>query len=106
MCVVCALKLVHNLIVLGCSLLSGADFRGSFQVEQIVCRHDGLQTMRDHDNRQLARLLLLNIQDGVLDFCLTLWVKCRSSLVKHQDLRLLNQGSGDSNSLFLTTREV
>ena len=106
MCVICALKLVHDLIVLGCSLLSSTDFRRSFQVEQIVCRHYGLQAMRDHDNRQLARLLLLNIQDGVLDFCLTLWVKCRSSLVKYQDFRLLNQGSGNGNSLFLTTREI
>lgn len=84
------LQLIHDLIILGCSLLSATNTCWAFQVEKVVCSDDSLKAMGDHNNRKITFLLFLNIQDGVLDFGFTLRVKSGGSLVKHENLRLLD----------------
>ena len=100
------LQLIHYLIILGCSLLSAANTCWAFQVEKIVSGDDSLKAMSDHNNRKISFLLLLNIQDSVLDFGFTLRVKSGGGLVKHENLRLLDQSSCNSNSLLLASRQV
>jgi len=62
--------------------------------------------MGNHDNRQISCLLLLDIQNGILDFGLTFWVKCASSFIKHQDLGFFDQSAGNRDSLLLPSWQV
>ena len=102
--IVVALKPIDDFLIFyrilgGCKYILGA-----FKVKKVVCGQDRLQTMSDHYDCQLSFLLFLNVEDSILDLCLTLRVKCARSFIEHQNLWSLDQGTGNGDALFLASR--
>lgn len=64
------LKSVHYFFVLRGAFLDAKHTPRVLKVKQVICGHDCLQAMGDHNNCQLALLLHLDVHDGILDFCL------------------------------------
>ena len=71
--------------------------------DNLVCVSDGREPV-GNDNAGL-----LSSRDQIvksfLYLVLTLCIKCACSLIQQNDFRLANQGSGDSNTLLLATRQ-
>lgn len=69
-----------------------------------ICILDGRETMCNTDDSLVA--CFDELIDSLLNEVFTLGVKGRSGLIEQQELRLSNQGSGDGDSLFLSTGEL
>ena len=105
-CIICLHEAIDQLLVLWRAFGGSDDISGALEVKKVVCGHNCLQTMSDHDDCKVASLLLLHIQNGILHLSFTLGVQCAGGLVENQNLRFLNQGACDCNALFLASREV
>ena len=104
--VVCVLQPLPYRVVLICSLLSCQDCLVVFEIQKVFGHLDGSQTMSDHQDRKRSLLFALNLVDRLFHLQFTLRVQSRRSFIENQYLRFLDQGAGNSNSLFLPATQV
>ena len=95
-------QLIDDLLVVICTLASMLNIVLAGKVEKVISSQDRLQTVSNHDDRQLSAHCLLDIENGVLHFFLAFWVKSARGFVKDQDLGALDECASDSNSLLLS----
>ena len=72
--IVLLFQVVDDLSVSLSAFFSRYNTGGTLQVEQIVSCENRLKSVGNHDDGQAAFLLLLDIQNCILDFCLTFGV--------------------------------
>jgi hypothetical protein len=70
--------------------------------QDLVGIHDRRQTVRDDQRRAAARRAV----EAGLDGLFGLRVERRGRFVKDQEWRVLQQGAGDGDALFLAAREL
>jgi hypothetical protein len=61
--IVCSSETVHKFIVLGSSFLGSDHVGWALKIEKIFSCLDGLQSVSDHDRRQVFSLLLIFFLD-------------------------------------------
>ena len=100
-CVVFLFQFAHDSVILSSAFHAGLHFPRTLDEEQILGALDCLKPMGDHNDCQIAGHLSGDSQNSRLDFSFTFRVKSARGFVKHQYLWLLEQGTGNRNSLLL-----